>query len=239
MTIANSLRKISPHILVDRVSSKVGRSVKYATPTSMGMTYLTKIVRVFIEAMPENDDDIKMHIRNRNDEKWGLDLSSVFPYRSAEAAIDLGLLNWEYKQASGTFTTGNRVLFDQLAMYTEALVTVLCEEAIKAYEDGPEAQYIAHINIPGYSPMADEPAEFETAQEAWEYLADERREAEESFELVEDGANDKDEESPTLQRLVSYMRHEKPVCDVVYGPTPGYDGDHDLGLAYSVVPIQD
>jgi len=24
----------------------------------------------------------------------------------------------------------------------------------------------------------------------------------------------------------------------VYGPTPGYDGDHDLGLAYTVSPAE-
>lgn len=238
MTIANALRKISPHTLTDKVSAKVGRSVRYATVGGQGLAYLTEVVRVFVENLPEDDDEIKLHVRKRNDEKWGLDLPSVFPYRSAEAAIDLGLLYWEYKPESTQSTTAALVLFNQLKVYTDALVEVLCEEAIKAYEDGPEAQYVAHINIPGYSPMADEPAEFETAQEAWEWLADERRMSEDSAEGVEDGDDDKDEESTTLQRLVANMRADKPICDVVYGPTPGYDGDHDLGLAYSVVPIE-
>jgi len=91
--------------------------------------------------------------------------------------------------------------------------------------------YVATINVPGYLPES-EPVEFDTAQEAWRHLADERQ-------LAEDDAQP-DAEGPysatyddLLDRAVQ-STYQGPVIDTVYGPTPGYEGDHDLGLAYSV-----
>lgn len=101
--------------------------------------------------------------------------------------------------------------------------------------------YEATVNTPGYLPEADEPALFETVREAWEYLADERREA-------EDAAWEADLEtaegySATVNTLEQFSRgqfepslgaSDDDGTGVVYGTTPGYDGDHDLGKAYSV-----
>lgn len=106
--------------------------------------------------------------------------------------------------------------------------------------------YLATINTPGYLPMADEPAAFDTAREAWGWLAGER-------ERDEDGATeplDTGEYSDTL----TYLRHaagsehvpgnpheDYPTdidrCGVVDGHTPGHDGDYDQGIAYSVTRV--
>lgn len=93
------------------------------------------------------------------------------------------------------------------------------------------SKYLAVVNVPGYLPMADEPAEFDSARDAWEYLADERRRDEDD---LGDG-----EYSETVDALARQADAGWLVCDfervgAVYGPTPGYDGSHDLGLSYSV-----
>jgi hypothetical protein len=102
--------------------------------------------------------------------------------------------------------------------------------------------FLATVNMPGYLPMDDDPPVFETAAEAWAWLADQR-------ERDEDSAADDDtgEYSETLGSLryaagteVQYGNpHEDwPMSPdgtgVIYGATPGYDGTHDLGLAYHV-----
>lgn len=95
-------------------------------------------------------------------------------------------------------------------------------------------QYEAIINVPGYSPMADEPAIFETAQDAWTYLADERQREEDDAYEEGDGT----EYSETLSTLRDLAKADLAVPGVVYGDTPGYDGNHDQGLAYSVVEYE-
>lgn len=107
--------------------------------------------------------------------------------------------------------------------------------------------YVATINTPGYSPMDDDPPIFETADAAWGYLADERHRVEDDMP----GAEDVDTYTETLYQLLrvadpaeftaSMWDIEWPdLVDradrtgVIYGDTPGYDGDHDLGLAYCV-----
>jgi len=87
----------------------------------------------------------------------------------------------------------------------------------------------AVINTPGYLPMADDTIEFDTAAEAWSYLADERRDHEEN-------ASDDEQYTDTVTQLSDYATTGHG-SDVVYGSTPGYDGSHDLGVAYSVVDL--
>lgn len=84
--------------------------------------------------------------------------------------------------------------------------------------------------------------EFETAQQAWAYLADELAREEDMH------PDDLGEYSSTVTAL-RYLASDDHVpgsphedwptstegVGTVYGSTPGYDGDHDLGLAYSVV----
>jgi len=108
-----------------------------------------------------------------------------------------------------------------------------------------EKLYLATTNVPGYLPMDDEPPTFDTAEDAWSYLADER-------ERGEENGDDEDDYSITRETLAclatptsgvpegaSCMVDARTRCGTVYGDTPGYDGDHDLGLAYSVDVIGD
>lgn len=91
--------------------------------------------------------------------------------------------------------------------------------------------YQVTINAPGYLPMSDEPHVFESMQQAWEWLRDERQKDLDDVDYDEPDM-DKDQ---CLEELDGMIDH--PITGVVYGCTPGYDGDHDLGLAYSVVEI--
>lgn len=113
--------------------------------------------------------------------------------------------------------------------------------------------YVATINVPGYLPMDDDPPTFETAAEAWWYLYHERCQAEldAPCDLCDDTMShgpcgDCDDDSETARELSKRARWASSglVCDFeavgsVHGPTPGYRGDHDLGLAYSVTELED
>lgn len=83
-------------------------------------------------------------------------------------------------------------------------------------------KYVAIINTPGHLPES-EPAEFDTAQEAWDYLADERKRAEEEYPEWTDPY-------PMLPDIAEMGDS----TGIVYGSTPGYEGNHDLGVAYNV-----
>ena len=109
--------------------------------------------------------------------------------------------------------------------------------------------YLATINVPGYLPMDEDPPTFETAQEAWEYLADERFRAEDDSYDEQFMPAGYSATANTLQNLGTGMfsgtdsDYENAGLDsiertgTIHGPTPGYDGDHDLGLAYTVSRI--
>lgn len=91
-------------------------------------------------------------------------------------------------------------------------------------------KFYAIVNVPGYLSMDDEPPVFDTAQEAWAHLADERR-------LDEDGSYDGgplDAFSETAHELKRLADDPNSGPGSLHGWTPGYDGDHDLGLAYTV-----
>jgi hypothetical protein len=96
--------------------------------------------------------------------------------------------------------------------------------------------YVATINTPGYLPWDDDPPVFDSAADAWQYLADER-------ERDESDANDGDPElSPTwveLRRMARRARRAEragrmdDATGSVFGPTPNCPDDGP-GLAYSV-----
>lgn len=95
-------------------------------------------------------------------------------------------------------------------------------------------QYVATINTPGYTPES-EPMVFDSAYEAWGWLTDQRREAED--DLDDDSDDYSDTVAELLRRTIyAYQTNDQAsgTIDTVYGPTPGYDGVHDLGKAYSV-----
>jgi hypothetical protein len=102
--------------------------------------------------------------------------------------------------------------------------------------------YVATINVPGYLPdMTEEPAYFDTAAEAWAWLESER-ERDES-EASDDGlivASDCLTELRFLAESAQLHSVFAPQIGegTIYGDTPGYDGSHDLGLAYCVTAVE-
>jgi len=94
--------------------------------------------------------------------------------------------------------------------------------------------YVATMNTPGYSPWQDDPPIFDSALDAWRYLRDERKRAEEDTD--DDGPySDTVTTLDTLSLLHgSYGLVNERGEGTVYGDTPGYNGDHDLGIAYCV-----
>lgn len=105
-------------------------------------------------------------------------------------------------------------------------------------------KYVATTNVPGYLPMSDDPPVFETVREAWSFLAQERTEAEDS--AFESGHDFIPEGYSACKNVLDTLADSGAEADFanagldfdgtgsVHGPTPGYYGEHDLGLAYSV-----
>jgi hypothetical protein len=86
------------------------------------------------------------------------------------------------------------------------------------------------MNVFGYLPWDDdEPPVFDTASDAWAYLAEQRREQE---EITGDEVP-----TETVSALDAYAVTEHGP-GTLYGSSPGYDGDHDLGIAYSVTETE-
>lgn len=127
--------------------------------------------------------------------------------------------------------------------------TVDCCERDAADCDCPK--FVATINTPGYLPEGDEPAVFDTAAAAWDYLADERKRAEDDCpEWPSDNVGDYSETRINLAAIAAWLSAGKPgnvhpACinadgtGVMYGLTPGYEGNHDQGKAYSVSLVID
>jgi hypothetical protein len=92
-------------------------------------------------------------------------------------------------------------------------------------------RYVATINVPGYMSMDDDPPVFETAAEAWAYLVSE---VDRSWDEYPEDRNGACIEAHTQMHNLDQDRE-----GTVYAPTPGYDGDHDLGLAYTVSVFED
>jgi hypothetical protein len=105
-------------------------------------------------------------------------------------------------------------------------------------------RYVATVNVPGYLPVSDEVYRFETPEDAWAFLANERDES-----LTDDGeelthmwlrhlSGDAEYARPTIVDLgTCVMVDSGTLCGTVIGPTrnhPYGDRSHDLGLAYTV-----
>lgn len=108
--------------------------------------------------------------------------------------------------------------------------------------------YIASISTPGYLPEGD-PEEFDTAAEAWAWLASERRRDEDDLPGIPVDPADPNGPCTYSETVLELERHaEATMVDgdswarpgTVYGPTPGRGEDtHDLGLAYCVTWEED
>jgi hypothetical protein len=105
-------------------------------------------------------------------------------------------------------------------------------------------KFLATTNTPGYLPMSDEPAVFDTAREAWAYLADERiRDEDSGFDAEPDTADEGYSSIVnTMESLgngtLSFEEHD--LCGVastgegtIWGPSCPPQM-HDLGLNYTV-----
>src|SRR6187399_1762443 len=90
-------------------------------------------------------------------------------------------------------------------------------------------KYAAMINTPGYLSEQDELPEFDTCAEAWQYLIQERERD------LDDPMNDEDDsvDDGAIDEMVGMAEGDE--LGTVHGFTPGYDGDHDLGVAYTVI----
>lgn len=103
--------------------------------------------------------------------------------------------------------------------------------------------FVATTNTPGYLPMDDDPPVFESARDAWRYLADERIRHED--DMADDTFKGFSATANTLEGIADGVLNRDDMgldadwTGTIYGDTPGYDGDHDLGIAYSVTVTED
>jgi hypothetical protein len=101
--------------------------------------------------------------------------------------------------------------------------------------------YLATTYVPGYLPMDDDPPTFDDPREAWEYLAQLRKEGEDH--VLEDEGGDGYSATVNVLEALAAGDWENYGTDAVgtgtvIGETPG-GRMHDLGLAYSVTVIDD
>lgn len=105
--------------------------------------------------------------------------------------------------------------------------------------------YMATINTPGYLPEDDDPPVFDTASEAWTWLADERQTWEIDMEPDEHYSMD-DPDRFELSEVVADLREQAAVTaeeiptvmECLWGHSVGRRGDpHDLGQSYCVTPV--
>lgn len=89
------------------------------------------------------------------------------------------------------------------------------------------AHYMALTNIPGYLSENDDPPVFDTAREAWQYLVSEVDRSWDEYPSDSNGA------CIDAHSQLSLVDQSKPGS--ITAPTPGYEGTHDLGIAYCVV----
>lgn len=123
---------------------------------------------------------------------------------------------------------GERLLLMSGAIHYAAFDALKTQ--VESSDNEPAGRYVATISVPGYLPMDDDPPVFMDAADAWAYLAEERQRA-------EDDDEDATEYSETLETLNGMATGGAQLGSVV-GPTPGYTGDHDLGLVYAVREVE-
>lgn len=103
--------------------------------------------------------------------------------------------------------------------------------------------FTAIVNTPGYLPNTEDVPEFDTIGEAWEYLAGERREAEdEAMEMERDYGRGYSEVVNRLEcaaeRVLEYidLGLDPDYTGTITGPTPE-ERIADLGIAYTVTEV--
>lgn len=111
-------------------------------------------------------------------------------------------------------------------LQTVALAPWKGDDALTELRRLTMTHYHATINVPGYLPMADELVTFDTPAEAWQYLVSEVERSWDEYPEDENGAS--------IDAHTQMHNVNQAETGTIYAPTPGYDGEHDLGLAYSV-----
>ncbi|GAA4201721.1 hypothetical protein [Actinocatenispora rupis] len=104
-------------------------------------------------------------------------------------------------------------------------------------------RFLATIHTPGCRPVDDDPPVFDTPQQAWAWLAEQRQQAEDDAVVLLDDEGDTCY-STTLQELAGLAAISAPDAawdgtGSVRGDTPGDGGSHDLGLVYEVTALDD
>lgn len=92
-------------------------------------------------------------------------------------------------------------------------------------------KYLATVNVPGYMPMDDDPPVFDTPREAWQHHVEN---LEREWDNYEDDPN-----GICLETHTMFHAQDQSQPGTIYAGTPGYEGNHDLGLAYCVVAVED
>ena len=107
-------------------------------------------------------------------------------------------------------------------------------DALKARADeirseirSQSVRYVATVNTPGYMPES-EPETFDSASEAWAYLAEERRQLEDGWDAYEGQPY-----SETYDRLTANAGNGWGE-DTVTGPSEMDPTPFDLSIAYTV-----
>lgn len=90
--------------------------------------------------------------------------------------------------------------------------------------------YAAIQTTPGYLPTEDNPAAFNNTRDAWQYLVSKVDRAWDE--------NPEDENGACIEAHTRMHSQDQSQTGTIYAPTPGYVGDHDLGVAYSVVACE-
>lgn len=132
---------------------------------------------------------------------------------------------------------GHEVMFSDLFPEPNEVLMFGEDDRLYVYQ----RQWLASIGTPGYLP--DTLERFDSARDAWDFLANERRQHED--EAIENAVDDPGGYSSTVNILETLAEgytaaYENAGMDpeegtgTIEADDPTYDGDHPLGLYYSV-----
>ena len=228
MSIAKTMKYLTAHDIHELYLKAGGPKVHY--PQAHGDEALITIRNAFIDALPDDDSDIYAWAKNRNDQRWGVDLDSVLPYTRMSYVLAFHLHTLPVGHVDEN-VSALVLLTAKLHDHVQIVVTGLVSKAIEIYEEQPDApEFVAIVNVPGYVPD-DAPQGFETPQEAWQYLADDRK-----YICAE---NDRDHLSDRAWQVMNgYALNPNAQIESVLTDNPAYSGDHGLGLAYTVTQAE-
>lgn len=197
---------------------------------------LGRVVKINGDGTVSNADDIDPP--TVLDEKW--DDEKWQPLRGYTGQYGVTLKNFVMHNAEFIGGGMERDMFANPGLYVAVEAGWSCTEDCEPDCEGdhPEgwvvftipSQFVATVNVPGYLPMDDDPPVFDSPREAWQYLVSEVDRQWDEYPEDENGA------SLTAHTQLHNINQDR--VGAIHAPTPGYTGDHDLGLVYSVSEYQ-